>query len=373
MMKYKKTIFHIIPRIEYGGTERIVTQIMCSKAISAEYRQVLFVLKDDQAENARCLSEAGCDVRFLNVKKSGLGTFTSILTAINRLRQSCRSENPHIMIGWLYYGNVLASFLRPKKAAVIHNIRNSGFDASQYKPSLKLARRINASLSNKVDMTIYNSFAGQSDHVGVGFSSSPSTVIYNGIETNLFIPSPENRTIWRKTHGIGSSEKIILVIGRNDPQKRYDKVLDIARQFTDYHFFIIGKGVESLPREQNVTTLAHQQDIHKIYPGADIILSASNFGEGFQNTIAEGMSAGLIPVCHNAGDIRTLIGQAGYVADNYYELTSLLKDALCLSKDDIKKKSAESRQQITTHFSIETFDALFLEMLNRTLNKQNGS
>jgi glycosyltransferase involved in cell wall biosynthesis len=373
MMKHKKTIFHIIPRIEYGGTERIVTQIMCSKAISAEYRQVLFVLKDDQAENARCLSEAGCDVRFLNIKKGGLGTVTSILNAINTLRKSCRRENPHIIMGWLYYGNIMASFLRPKKATVIHNIRNSGFDASQYKIPLKLARWMNACLSNKVDMTIYNSFAGKSDHVVGGFSSVPSKVIYNGIKTDLFTPSSENRIIWRKTHNIGSSEKIILVVGRNDPQKRYDKVLDIARQFPDHHFFIIGKGVEFLPRESNVTTLEHQKDIHKIYPGADIILSASSFGEGFQNTIAEGMSSGLIPVCHNAGDIKNLIGQAGYVADNYYELTSLLKDALCLSKDDIKKKSAESRQQITTHFSIETFDALFLNMLNKTLNIYNGS
>ncbi len=50
-----------------------------------------------------------------------------------------------------------------------------------------------------------------------------------------------------------------------------------------------------------------------LYPIADIVVSSSAFGEGFSNAVAEGMSAGLIPVATDVGDTMRIIGDTGHL------------------------------------------------------------
>ena len=107
----------------------------------------------------------------------------------------------------------------------------------------------------------------------------------------------------------------------------------------------------------------HQTDIHKIYPAADIILSTSAYGEGFQNTVAEGMSSGLIPICHNAGDIKTLVGNAGYVAENYTTLENMLDALLALPKVDIKHMQRDSAKSTSPKtLALPRFNKGFLKL-----------
>ena len=185
---HQKTIFHIIPRIEFGGTERMLTQTMLSADISSEWRQVLYVMKNDHGENSAKLKNAGVDIRYLNFQKGGLSAIVSIIKSIFRLRRDCQVEHPAIVMGWLYYGNILASLIAPKSTKVFHNIRNSAFDISRYKASIRFALGLNAILSKNVAMTIYNSFAGREDHQNRGFSKAKNTVIHNGIDTDFFTP-----------------------------------------------------------------------------------------------------------------------------------------------------------------------------------------
>jgi len=368
----QKTIFHLIPRIEYGGTERMLTQIMTSGAISSEWRQVLYVMKGDHAENMGRLIDAGCEIRQLPMGKGRIQAALGIFKSIMKLRRDCRKEKPDAIMGWLYYGNILASMIRPKSALLFHNIRNSGFNVKEYQASLRWALRINARLSHLADMTIYNSHAGQHDHIGNGFCSHRNIVLHNGIDSDDFVPSAKYRKAWRQQHGFRAKGKVILTVGRNDPQKRYDQVFRLAKTFPKHLFVVIGEGVEKLEGPKNVMSLGHANNINTIYPAADIILSASSFGEGFQNTVAEGMAAGLVPVCHDAGDIRILVGEAGYVADDYDDLAWQLGHVLTMPPKAMKAAATASRDQIVNNFSRAQFDQNFLNLLATSLLADRG-
>ncbi len=369
----KQTIYHIIPRIEYGGTERMVTQIMTSAKISSSWRQVLYVMKDESAENIQQLMDAGCELRVLPIGKSKLGAVIGIIKSILKLRRDCRQERPAVIMGWLYYGNILASMINAKGALTIHNIRNSGFDTRAYKATLRWALWINAMMSKRADLTVYNSHAGQRDHHDARFDHRRNVVMHNGIDTDVFAPSAAHRKAWRRQHGFTASDKVILVVGRNDPQKRYDEVLRLAAMFPKHHVVAIGEGVERLNGPANFTALAHTKNIHEIYPGADVILSASSFGEGFQNTIAEGMAAGLVPVCHKAGDVNILVGDAGFVAEDYDVLATQLGNVLKMTMPAMAAAATASRQQIVNHYSRAKFDQAFLEMLNSVVTTDKGA
>lgn len=369
----QKTIYHLIPRIEYGGTERMLTQIMTSSAISSEWRQVLYVMKGDHAENMERLIDTGCEIRQLPMGKGRIQSALGIFKSIMKLRRDCHKEKPDAIMGWLYYGNILASMIRPKSALLFHNIRNSGFNVKEYQASLRLALRINARLSHLADMTIFNSHVGRHDHIGHGFCSRRNIVLHNGIDSDDFMPSAEYRKAWRQQHGFKAKDKVILTVGRNDPQKRYDQLLILAETFPEHHFVAIGEGVEKLNFPKNVLKLGYTNNINTIYPAADIILSASSFGEGFQNVVAEGMAAGLVPVCHDAGDIRILVGEAGYVANDYDDLTQKLGHVLTMPPKAMKAAATASRDQILNNFSRAQFDRNFLNLLATSLLADKGA
>jgi len=124
---------------------------------------------------------------------------------------------------------------------------------------------------------------------------------------------------------------------------------------------------------KNVLKLGYTNNINTIYPAADIILSASSFGEGFQNVVAEGMAAGLVPVCHDAGDIRILVGEAGYVANDYDDLTQKLGHVLTMPPKAIKAAATASRDQILNNFSRAQFDRNFLNLLATSLLADKGA
>ena len=76
---------------------------------------------------------------------------------------------------------------------------------------------------------------------------------------------------------------------------------------------MVGAGTQDLAVPPNVRALGVRRDTSELYPVGDIIASTSAFGEGFSNVIAEGMSAGLIPVVTDVGDARRIVGDCGWV------------------------------------------------------------
>ena len=70
---------------------------------------------------------------------------------------------------------------------------------------------------------------------------------------------------------------------------------------------------KELAAPPNVRALGRRRDTEALYAAADIVASTSAFGEGFSNVIAEGMSAGLVPVATDVGDARRIVGDTGSI------------------------------------------------------------
>ena len=228
-----------------------------------------------------------------------------------KLWKKIRQLEPDIIQGWMYAGNLLASILAIglKPPRVFHSVRASNMDRMRYGRQI----RLNGLASHFSRATIFNSEAGMDFHKNKGFSASNLQLIPNGIDTDKFSPQPSLRAVLRRELGFSSRDKVVLHVARLDPMKGHKTVLDVALACPEYKFVIAGKDTETLEASSNVTCLGAWENIAGLYNVADLLVSVSNFGEGFPNVIGEAMACGLHVLANDVGDSRVIIGNSGYI------------------------------------------------------------
>ena len=293
----------------------------------------------------------------------GLGSPRKFLNLWKKIRQL----QPDIMQGWMYAGNLVASLLAIglKPPRVFHSVRASNMDRMRYGRQIML----NGLASHFSRATIFNSQAGMDFHKNIGFPASNLKVIPNGIDTVKFSPEPKLRYILRRKLGFSSVDKVALYVARLDPMKGHKTVLDAALACPEYKFVIVGKGTETLESSSNVICLGAWKNIAELYNAADLLVSISNFGEGFPNVIGEAMACGLHVLANDVGDSRAIIGNTGYIcALPDAEIVSKQIRSIFSGRNNVVKL-ADPRQRILTSFScnamVEAYASLYQkEMLD---------
>ena len=150
----------------------------------------------------------------------------------------------------------------------------------------------------------------------------------NGIDTARYDFRPEVRAAFRAEHGFHASTPLIGIVARLDPMKDHTTFLRAARQIADHveaaRFVVAGDGPADYRRqleeqarelgiESRVLWLGEVSDPSLIYSALDVLVSASAFGEGFSNVVAEAMSSGLAVVTTDVGDSARIVGELGSV------------------------------------------------------------
>ena len=341
-MRKKKIVF-ITPGVETGGAEKQLA--LLAKGLSQNGFVPLIIALSLPEGRQRLLDFDGLQVVEINCRK-----LSQLASAMWKIRRTVKDHKPDVIQGWMYAGNIMASIAGVGiDAQIYHSLRASDMDARRYGRIVKL----NAILSGYADGVIANSHAGAEHHISCGFSSSKILIIPNGIDTNKFFPDKESGNDIRQELGIKIGMPVVLYAARVDPMKGHQAVMSVAKLCPGITFIFAGKGTQCLDVPENVLTLGIRHDMEKIYNACDLVISFSEFGEGFPNVIGEAMACGTPVIANNVGDSWRVIGDTGYKIASYKDKTVVSELLETITGSLNKLPKSRIRKQITTSFSLE--------------------
>lgn len=292
-------------------------------------------------------------------------------TGLLRLATVLRRYSPHVIQGWMYHGDLaatLASIIsHSSRSLLCWGVRCSNTDFGNYRRQLRFVVRACARLSGRADLVIANSHAGMSVHAAIGYAPREWAVIHNGIDGDCFRPNPEARNAVRMELGIPSERVVIMHVGRTDPQKDHSTFLSAVARVPDAQAVLIGLGTEAYSHPPNVVGLGRRDDMARLLAAGDIIVSTSAYGEGFSNAIAEGMSAGLVPITTDVGDARTIVGDCGPIvlARDPAAVAAAIGSLSGAGVGELRRLGTAARNRIQTHFSLDRAAESFLSAYGR--------
>lgn len=354
------TVLHLIPSLHLGGAEKTLVELLSDK--EARRGACVVVLFGGGLFESR-LAELG--VPLIDLKASGL---FSIFGAVFRLIRLLRRRRPQIVQSWLYYADFLGLIAlllsgRRRKTILSWGVRCSDHRLREYHFRLRAVIRACAVLSRRPDVVIYNSHAGRVTHRNRGYRPRHEVVIENGIDSDRFGLGDETRKRVRAAFGWEPDVVVVVMIGRNDPQKGYQFFIELAGTVSGILAVAVGSGTGDLPCGTNIFRLGVRNDIPEILAGADVLISCSTHGEGFLNVVAEAMAAGKPVICTDVGDARRIVGEQGIVVPpgNLDGLTAALNK---LTRDSELRLSMgrRGRERIMSEFPLHKMVGAFSEL-----------
>jgi glycosyltransferase involved in cell wall biosynthesis len=210
-------------------------------------------------------------------------------------------------------------------------------------------------------------------------------VVPNGVDLQRFRPLPEDELshVVRDELGLPAATRLVLMIGRLEPEKDWWTFLEVAqrvRQLTSVPcaFLIVGAGSEEQRMRDyvhdhhldNVHYLGYRDDIVDLLRQADIFLLTSR-REAFGLVVVEAMAAGCAVVATQSGGPEAIltdgvdgllagVGDAPTLADG---VTRLLQD------DMLRERLAKCAQRTAAeHYSLETIAARIAAIYSEVLS-----
>lgn len=308
-----------------GGAERQMIELL--RAIDQRRFQVRVVCFYDGPWQAQANSIPGIDIRIAN--KRGRYDLIGFMRSLSVLT---REFDPQIIYGYMFAADLAALFAsRGSQARVVWGLRSSNVDFSHYDRFTGLLHWLSRRLAHRAELVISNSIAGLRDYERGGARPKRSVVIPNGIDCDRFRPDPAMRQRMRESWGAAPDERVIGLVARVDPMKGHDVFVRAARIYLDggeRGLFVCAGGasvqnsafaarVTALIRElglsERIRFIGQAAEPQAVFAGLDIATSASQFGEGFSNSVAEAMACGVPCVVTDVGDSAAVVGEFGIV------------------------------------------------------------
>ena len=378
MAKPPIRILHVITDLATGGAQIMLLKLL--SAASRDFMPEIVALKSGGALGPE-ISRLGIPVHTLNMRG-----FLDAPLAVFRTKSLLRQFHPHVVQGWMYHANLLASLAAgssPKAAPVLWNVRQSLENMGGYKRKTGAVIRLGAWLSNRAAAIIYNSRCGAMHHANFGFRNKRQVVIPNGFDCDLFHPDQDAKIQVRRELGVSSDALLVGLVGRYDPIKDHRGFLQaaamVAQKHSDVFFVLAGRGVvkdqpelsEIISREslQNrVFLLGERPDLARLTAAFDIACSSS-WSEGFSNAIGEAMACGVPCVVTDVGDSAYIIGDTGITvpASTPQALAKGIAQLIAADPSGRSKLGAAARNRVMTEFSLPSiagqYEQLYVDLL----------
>lgn len=366
-------VLHIITGLGQGGAERQVSNLV---SFFPRQSAVFSILKPGVMAGE--IYAVGVPVY------SGGARRPASVSWVSKLRNAIRQFQPDVIMGWMYHGNLAASFSRSLgfKGPVLWNVRHSLHDLSMEKPSTRWVIRANAWWKPSPSRIVYNSVTAVSQHEALGFSSKNRVVIPNGFDLERFKPDQDIRLAVRSELGIPPDRFLLGVVGRYHPMKNHLGWINAFRQLRDFgmnaHCVMVGTGVDDSDGvvakavtdaglKRSVTLLPATQAPEKLYPALDLLIMPSLWGEGFPNVVGEAMACGVPALVTNVGDAAAVVGKTGFVAKegSPEALALCVSEVLGLGQPALESHGRQARQRMLDEYSLDSVAEAYGSLLNQ--------
>ena len=352
-------VLHIISGLGIGGAEAMLGQLV--PMLQARGLPQHVVSLTGTGPVARRLEAARVPLTLLDLRRSA-----GRLSGLPRLAGTVMRFQPDVIQGWMYHGDLAATFAHWasggwRNRRLMWGVRCSDMDLARHARLI----RTEAWLSRWPDVIVANSSSGARVHLAHGYRPRRLEVIANGFDTERFRPDPLVRRDVRAGLGIGEEECVVVHVARVDPMKDHATLLRAVEGVPGLRLLLIGKGTDRLSPPANAIVLGRREDVPRLLPAADMVVSSSAFGEGFCNALGEGMCAGLAPVSTDVGDARVIVGETGSIVPpgDWLSLRRALLSLANLGPEGLRTAGLRARERIVAEFalarSVDRFAALY--------------
>lgn len=224
----------------------------------------------------------------------------------------------------------------------------------------------------------------RSELIRHGADPSRVAVVLNGIDHRAFAPRLERRDVVRREMGLTPGDYVIGTVGRAEPQKRFDLLLEaFASLFAsrqDLRLVIAGDGslrsrlarqAEALGIAHACRLLGHRKDVADLHSAFDLFVQSSDY-EGTPNAVLEAMACGTPIVATDVGGTSELARHAkeALIVPPGNPLVLGHAMALCLGdRAAARELAANGRKRVETDLSFErrmaTVERIYEELCDR--------
>ncbi|MBF0611452.1 MAG: glycosyltransferase [Magnetococcales bacterium] len=371
------TILHLIANLKTGGAQRVLQRLVTSSR-HPQLRHVV-VSMGGRGLIGDELVQAGVEVYALNMT-----TPWRYPLALVKLAHLLNRLHPSLLQSWLYPADLLAWLVGVGRVPRVYwNIRCTRVVAKGWLDYHGWLPWLLGKLSRRVTGVVVNSWQGMEDHRQLGYAPHHWQVIVNGIDGNNFKPCEEARTAWRQRLGVPEDGVVFGLLARNHPMKGQQEYIQaaaaLAKQEEKVYFLLAGRQVEmedpllgplvvASGCPQKFFLLGEMQQVERVMAALDVLVIPSLWGEGFSNTLAEGMACALPCIATQCGDAQRMVpeGTPLLPAGDIPALHQAMATMVELGKEGRSSLGNLGRQHVLAHFSLQ-------EMISRYESLYSGS
>ena len=369
---------HVITGLEDGGAEAVLARL----CLQDRKHSHAVVSLTDAGKYGPLLRHAGISVHCLNMPAGRVS-----LRGLTSLWRILKSEQPDVVQTWMYHADLLGGLvarlagIRP----VSWGVRQTNLEPGKSKRSTIWVARSCARLSRWVPRVIVCCAESAARvHRRIGYDQRKLVVVHNGYDLSEFRPDEQSRFALRKKLRIPSAARVLGMVGRFDPQKDHESLLDalatLDLEEIDAYCILVGSAVND--RNQALTSwiqgrglgdrvllMGQRTDIPAVMNVLDVHVLSSAFGEGFPNVLAEAMACGTPCVATDVGDAAVIIGDTGWIVPPKDAVALAMALSAALQEhsdaDRWRQRKEAARARIEQRFSMESMVRGFHEVWAR--------